>query len=144
MTNDMDVGILGRIGYDLYAEDHNVRLKDVRRFSRYLGGSSANMAVGLRRLGHSVGIISCVGTDPLSDYLKVPKTDAEKLPTCRFFKAEAGHPVFVFCSSSFVVVHSSRVSVTSRATFVSRCRVIRAAYPLPPSHGTLHGSPSPT
>ncbi len=65
----MDVSVLGRVGYDLYAEDHHVPLKDVRRFSRYLGGSSANMAVGLSRLGLRVGIISCVGDDPLGRYL---------------------------------------------------------------------------
>ena len=64
-----DVSILGRVGYDLYAEDHNVPLKDVRRFSRYLGGSSANMAVGLSRLGVRAGIISCVSDDPIGHYL---------------------------------------------------------------------------
>ncbi len=65
----MDVSVLGRIGYDLYSEEPGVGLKDVRRFSRYLGGSSANTAVGLSRLGLSVGVISCLGTDPLSRYL---------------------------------------------------------------------------
>jgi len=47
----MDVIVLGRIGYDLLAEELHVPLPEVRRFSRYLGGSSANMAVGLARLG---------------------------------------------------------------------------------------------
>ena len=51
----MDVVILGRIGYDLYSEEPHVPLPQVRRFSRYLGGSSANMAVGLSRLGAKVG-----------------------------------------------------------------------------------------
>lgn len=66
----MDVVILGRIGYDLYSEEPNVPLPQVRRFSRYLGGSSANMAVGLARLGASVGIVSCLGNDSLSDFLR--------------------------------------------------------------------------
>src|SRR5213080_1958646 len=66
----MDITILGRIGYDLYSEEPNVPLPQVRRFSRYLGGSSANMAVGLARLGASVGIISCLGNDSLSDFLR--------------------------------------------------------------------------
>ena len=52
----MDVVILGRIGYDLYSEEPHVPLPQVRRFSRYLGGSSANMAVGLSRLGAHTGI----------------------------------------------------------------------------------------
>ncbi|MBI4889459.1 MAG: 5-dehydro-2-deoxygluconokinase [Acidobacteria bacterium] len=65
----MDVAILGRIGYDLYSEEPDVRLPNVRTFSRYLGGSSANMAVGLTRLGAKVSIISALGTDALSDFL---------------------------------------------------------------------------
>lgn len=66
----MDVVILGRIGYDLYSEEPNVPLPQVRRFSRYLGGSSANMAVGLARLGARVGMVSCLGDDSLSDFLR--------------------------------------------------------------------------
>ncbi len=76
----MDVSILGRIGYDLYSEEPHVPLPQVRRFSRYLGGSSANMAVGMSRLGASVGIAGCVGTDALSDYL-VEFLKGEKVDT---------------------------------------------------------------
>jgi 5-dehydro-2-deoxygluconokinase len=65
----MDVVILGRVGYDLYSDEPHVPLPQVRRFSRYLGGSSANMAVGLSRLGANVGIVSCLGNDSLSDFL---------------------------------------------------------------------------
>lgn len=65
----MEVAILGRIGYDLYSEEPHVPLPQVRRFSRYLGGSSANMAVGLSRLGAQVGIVSCLGDDSLSRFL---------------------------------------------------------------------------
>jgi 5-dehydro-2-deoxygluconokinase len=65
----MDVWVLGRIGYDLYALDHNRALAEVEQFSRHLGGSSANIAVGLARLGFKVGIISAVGDDLLADYL---------------------------------------------------------------------------
>lgn len=89
----MDVSILGRIGYDLYAEQHNVPLPQVRTFSRYLGGSSANMAVGLRRLGLQVGIISCLGTDPLSDYL-VEYLRQEKVDTQGVQRREGYLPSF--------------------------------------------------
>lgn len=65
----MDAVILGRIGYDLYSEEPHVPLARVRRFSRYLGGSSANMAVGLARLGARAGIISSLGDDLLSQFL---------------------------------------------------------------------------
>ena len=65
----MDVVILGRIGYDFYSEEPHVPLARVRTFSRYLGGSSANMAVGLARLGAGVGMVSCLGNDALSRFL---------------------------------------------------------------------------
>jgi 5-dehydro-2-deoxygluconokinase len=65
----VDVWVLGRIGYDLYALQHNRALGDVEDFTRRLGGSSANMAVGLARLGLKVGIISSVGDDGLAPYL---------------------------------------------------------------------------
>jgi 5-dehydro-2-deoxygluconokinase len=80
------VTILGRIGYDLYSEEPHVPLPQVRRFSRYLGGSSANMAVGLARLGAGVGIIGCLGTDALSEFL-VDFLRAEKVDTSRVQKA---------------------------------------------------------
>ena len=65
----MDVWVLGRIGYDLYAVEQNRALPEVEHFSRHVGGSSANIEVGLARLGLKVGIISAVGDDLLADYL---------------------------------------------------------------------------
>jgi 5-dehydro-2-deoxygluconokinase len=78
----MDITILGRIGYDLYSEEPNVPLPQVRRFSRYLGGSSANMAVGLSRLGAKVGIVAALGNDSLSEYL-IQFLQSEKVDTSR-------------------------------------------------------------
>jgi 5-dehydro-2-deoxygluconokinase len=64
-----DVCVLGRIGYDLYALDRGRPLAEVENFTRRLGGSSANIAVGLARLGKSVAMISCVGDNALAEYL---------------------------------------------------------------------------
>jgi 5-dehydro-2-deoxygluconokinase len=84
----VEAAILGRVGYDLYAEDHRVPLKDVTRFSRYLGGSSANMAVGLSRLGVKTGMIACVGADALGEYL-VEYLNGERVDT-RFVRSRPG------------------------------------------------------
>ncbi len=65
----MDISVLGRIGYDLCAEQRGIPLKNVESFSRHLGGSSANLAVGLSRLGLDVGIIAAVGQDSLGEFL---------------------------------------------------------------------------
>lgn len=87
--NGIDAVILGRIGYDLYSEEPHVPLPQVRRFSRYLGGSSANMAVGLSRLGARIGMISCLGDDALSRYL-TDFLNAEKVET-RHVKTAPGY-----------------------------------------------------
>jgi 5-dehydro-2-deoxygluconokinase len=87
----MDIVVLGRIGYDLYSEEPHVPLAKVRTFSRYLGGSSANMAVGLSRLGARTGIISCLGDDALSqflvDFLKAGNVDTSHVKTAPGFMA---------------------------------------------------------
>ena len=85
----VDVVILGRIGYDLYSEEPHVPLPQVRRFSRYLGGSSANMAVGLSRLGAQVGMVSSLGDDSLShfliDFLQAERVDTSHVQTAPGF-----------------------------------------------------------
>lgn len=85
MSEKLDAVILGRAGYDLYSEEPHVPLPQARRFSRYLGGSSANMAVGLARLGARTGIVSCLGTDALSrfliDFLAAERVDTAHIQT---------------------------------------------------------------
>ncbi len=88
-TAALDVCVLGRIGYDLYAVEQNRALAEVEHFSRHLGGSSANVAVGLARLGLDVGLIGCVGDDALADYL-VGFLDGERVNT-RFVRRVAGY-----------------------------------------------------
>ena len=80
MPSPLDVCVLGRIGYDLYAVEQNRPLAAVQHFSRHLGGSTANTAVGLARLGLKVGFIGCIGNDLLADYL-IGFLDAEKVDT---------------------------------------------------------------
>ena len=46
-----DVACLGRLAVDLYAQQIGCSLEDAASFSKYLGGSSANIAFGTARLG---------------------------------------------------------------------------------------------
>ena len=55
--------VLGRVGADLYPQQLNTPLEDVRTFERFVGGFAGNVATGLARLGLRVGIISAVGDD---------------------------------------------------------------------------------
>ena len=51
------------------ATDPDVSLAKAENFKRILGGAELNVAIGIRRLGHSVDYFSQVGTDPLGDYV---------------------------------------------------------------------------
>lgn len=61
---------VGRVIADLYAEQMHVPLSQVESFRKYVGGSSANTAVGLARLGCSVGLIARVGSDPMGEFIR--------------------------------------------------------------------------
>ena len=47
---DLDVICLGRLAVDLYAQQIGSRLEDASTFSKYLGGSSGNIAANTARL----------------------------------------------------------------------------------------------
>ncbi|MBO8141466.1 MAG: 5-dehydro-2-deoxygluconokinase [Firmicutes bacterium] len=66
----MDVLTVGRVIVDLYANELHRPLEDVESFSKYLGGSAANIAVGLARLGQRCGLISRVGDDGHGRFLR--------------------------------------------------------------------------
>lgn len=61
---------VGRVIADLYANELHRPLEKVESFSRYLGGSAGNIAVGLARLGHQCGLISRVGDDGHGAFLR--------------------------------------------------------------------------
>ncbi|HET9594843.1 MAG TPA: 5-dehydro-2-deoxygluconokinase [Anaeromyxobacteraceae bacterium] len=68
-TARLDVLCLGRLALDLYAQQLGARLEDASTFSKYLGGSSANIAFGCARLGLRTGMISRVGDDHAGRFL---------------------------------------------------------------------------
>jgi len=65
----LDVICLGRAGVDLYAREENTDFSEVSGFDKYVGGSPANIAVALARLGAKSGLISCVSNDGLGKYV---------------------------------------------------------------------------
>ncbi|MFL6064828.1 MAG: 5-dehydro-2-deoxygluconokinase [Friedmanniella sp.] len=80
MTNDADVrpqpgpGLevltFGRAGVDIYPLQVGVGLEDVQTFGKYLGGTTANVAVAAARLGRRAAIITGVGNDPFGRYVR--------------------------------------------------------------------------
>ncbi|MGB3423361.1 MAG: 5-dehydro-2-deoxygluconokinase [Castellaniella sp.] len=64
-----DLICLGRLAVDLYAQQIGARLEDVASFSKYLGGSSANIAFGGARLGLKTAMLSRVGDEQMGRFL---------------------------------------------------------------------------
>ncbi|SCX73789.1 5-dehydro-2-deoxygluconokinase [Variovorax sp. EL159] len=64
-----DLACLGRLAVDLYAQQIGSRLEDAASFSKYLGGSSANIAFGAARLGLRAAMISRVGDEQMGRFL---------------------------------------------------------------------------
>jgi 5-dehydro-2-deoxygluconokinase len=65
----VDLACLGRLGVDLYAQQFGSRLEDARSMAMYLGGSSANLAFGVARLGLKSAMISRVGDEQMGRFL---------------------------------------------------------------------------
>lgn len=66
---NLDLICLGRLGVDLYAQQIGARLEDVGSFAKYLGGSSANIAFGVARLGLRSAMLTRVGDDHMGRFL---------------------------------------------------------------------------
>jgi 5-dehydro-2-deoxygluconokinase len=58
-----EVYVIGRVGVDLYPEQLNTPLEEVRTFEKFVGGFAGNISTGLARLEVDVGIVSAVGDD---------------------------------------------------------------------------------
>lgn len=69
MTAQYDLITMGRSGLDLYANDVGAPFVEIKSFAAYVGGSPTNIAVGARRLGLKVALLTAVGPDPVGDFI---------------------------------------------------------------------------
>jgi len=69
MTVRLDVLTVGRVGVDLYPEQHG-SLADVHTFAKSLGGTATNVAVGAARLGRKAAVLTKVGPDGFGAYVR--------------------------------------------------------------------------
>jgi 5-dehydro-2-deoxygluconokinase len=65
----MDIIPIGRVAIDFNPVDLNKPLDESTTFRKYLGGSPANIAVGMARLGKRVGFISKVSDDQFGRFV---------------------------------------------------------------------------
>lgn len=68
-TRKFDVIPLGRATIDINPVDYYCTLDKSTTFKKYVGGSPANIAVGLSRLGKKVSFFGAVSDDRLGDYV---------------------------------------------------------------------------
>lgn len=82
----LDLILLGRIAIDFNPVDYFQPLDRCTTFKKYLGGSPANIAVGLARLGEKVGFIGSVSNDRfgkfVTDYFTAEGIDTSHITTC--------------------------------------------------------------
>jgi fructokinase len=64
-----DVVTCGELLIDFVALETGVSLSEAHGFEKAAGGAPANVAVGLARLGHSIGFLGQIGDDEFGDFL---------------------------------------------------------------------------
>lgn len=64
-----DMVLLGRVAIDFNPVDYFQTLAQSTTFKKYVGGSPANTAVGLSRLGRTCGFFAAVSNDRFGDYV---------------------------------------------------------------------------
>jgi 5-dehydro-2-deoxygluconokinase len=66
----IDAVVMGRVGVDLYPNELETPLANVRTFTRFVGGFAGNVATGLARLGVRCAIVSRVGAEGNGDFVR--------------------------------------------------------------------------
>lgn len=69
-SRNFDLICLGRAAVDFNPIDYNRPLEDSTTFKKYVGGSPANIAIGLSRLGKKVGFIGKISNDQMGAFVK--------------------------------------------------------------------------
>ena len=80
--------VIGRAGMDLYAAPPGTRLEEAGQFTAALGGSSANIAAGLVRLGCDAALVTRVSDDAVGRFC-LTQLDAHGIDR-RFVQVQGG------------------------------------------------------
>lgn len=88
-SRKIDIVPIGRVAIDFNPVDVHRTLAESTTFKKYVGGSPANIAVGLARLGKKVGFIGKVSDDRFGEYV-TNYFDNEGIDTSRIAKCKNG------------------------------------------------------
>lgn len=84
-----DLILVGRVAVDFNPVDYYCPLNESTTFKRYLGGSPANIAVGLARLGKKCGFFARVSDDQFGTFV-TDFFDKEGIDTSRIVRCKNG------------------------------------------------------
>jgi 5-dehydro-2-deoxygluconokinase len=62
--------VVGRVGIDLYPNQLRTPLREIRTYTRFVGGFAGNVSTGLARLGVRTAIVSRVGDDGHGEFVR--------------------------------------------------------------------------
>ena len=79
-NKDLELVCIGRSCVDLYGQQFGCPLEDMTSFSKFVGGSPMNIAIGSARLGLKVAAITGVGNEHMGRFI-VKQLEAEKVDT---------------------------------------------------------------
>ena len=65
-----DFLVLGRAGMDLYADPPGTRSEEAQHFTSALGGSAANIAAGIVKLGGAAALVTTVSDDAVGRFVR--------------------------------------------------------------------------
>ena len=68
--SQLDFVAIGRAAVDFYGEQVGARLEDMTSFSKYIGGSPTNTAIGAARLGLRTAVLSRVGDEHMGRFVR--------------------------------------------------------------------------
>jgi 5-dehydro-2-deoxygluconokinase len=66
----IDAVVVGRVGVDLYPNQLRTPLREIRTYTRFVGGFAGNVSTGLARLGVRPAIVSRVGDDGHGEFVR--------------------------------------------------------------------------
>ncbi len=88
-SREFDLILMGRVAIDFNPVDYFKTLAESQTYKKYVGGSPANIAVGMARLGKKIGFIARVSDDRFGDYV-VDYFNKEGIDTSAIKRAKNG------------------------------------------------------
>ena len=93
--NDFDLTAYGEVLLDMISREE-VPLKECVNFTRYFGGSPANVLVNMQRLKNKTAFISRIGKDEFGEYLvEILENEGVNLDCLQFDQKEKTPIIFV-------------------------------------------------